>query len=158
MYGVKGKDNKSSKPIMDLTTGIIYDSVTIAVEQLGLDSKCITKVAACARGTKTSAYGRIFRYVDADNKPVQVPVEYNTKTIIPIKELYTGIVYNNETEAANDLGITKSYVSQILLGKVSSSKYAFVKMPSKEIKAAKKCKVNDLVLDKYKYLIIPCQD
>lgn len=158
MYGIKGKDNKSSKPIIDLTTGVIYDSVTIAVEQLGFDNKCLTKIAACARGAKTSAYGRIFRYVDENKKPIQVPIEYNIKTVTPIKELYTNTVYNSEVEAANDLGITKGYVSQILLGKISSSKYAFVKMPSKEIKVLKKCKVNNLVLDKYKYLITPCQD
>ena len=158
MFGVKGKDNKTSKPVLDITTDIIYDSVTIAAEQLGLSANAVTKIAACARGTKTSAYGHIFRYVDKNNKPIQVPVEYNIKEVTPIKDLLTERVFYTEEEIAKALGTTKSYISKILLGKIKSEKYCIEKLPTTKIKVPKKCKVNDLVLKKYKYLITPCLD
>ena len=158
IFGIKGKDNKSSKPIIDITTDTMYDSVTIAAEQLGLDNSAVTKIAACARGTKTSAYGHIFRYIDKNNNPIQVPVEYNIKEVAPIKDLLTGNIFNTEEEIAKFLGTTKSYISRILLGKIKSEKYCIEKLPSIQIKVPKKCKVNDLVLKKYKYLITPCLD
>ena len=67
-------------------------------------------------------------------------------------------VFYTEEEIAKALGTTKSYISKILLGKIKSEKYCIEKLPTTKIKVPKKCKVNDLVLKKYKYLITPCLD
>jgi len=52
MYGKKGKLNHSSKPIIDITTGIITN---------------ISKVCSCAKGIRNSALGHVFRYLDKNN-------------------------------------------------------------------------------------------
>lgn len=75
-----------------------------------------------------------------------------------IKDLLTERIFYIEEEIAKALGTTKSYILKILLGKIKSEKYCIEKLPITKIKVPKKCKVNDLVLKKYKYLITPCLD
>lgn len=96
MFGIKGSENHSSKRIIDLTTGVIYDSVTLAAKELNLESSAITKIAACARGKKPSAYQRVFRYVDENDNPIYVDIECNTKIITPILDINTNRIYNTE--------------------------------------------------------------
>lgn len=153
MFGVKGINNKSSKRVIDITTGNIYNSVTEACEILNLGTKAISKVAACARGSKTSAYNKIFRYLDDNNNPIYVEIPLNTKEIHPILDISTNKKYNTIEEAAKDINVSKSGISQVLLGQRSNIYgHKFIKLNSEKIKIPKKCKVYNLVLEKYKYL------
>lgn len=63
MYGKKGKDSPSSKPVIELTTGKTYDSAVIAADQLNLN---FSHVCATARGTRGSTGGFVFRYLDGN--------------------------------------------------------------------------------------------
>jgi group I intron endonuclease len=60
MYGKKGKDNKTSRAVIDLTTDIIYESAMMAAEKLNLN---FSHTCASARGTRGSTGGHIFRYI-----------------------------------------------------------------------------------------------
>lgn len=153
MFGVKGVNNASSKRIIDITTDIIYNSITEACDILNLGNKAISKVVACAKGNRTSAYNRIFRYLDTNNNPIYVEIPLNFKEIHPILDITTNIKYNTIEEAAKSIKVSKAGISQVLLGKRNSiHNHKFIKLNNEIIKVPKKCKVYNLVLEKYKYL------
>ena len=60
MYGKRGSENSTSKRVIDLMTGKIYESAMIASEELNLN---FSHICATARGTRASTGGRVFRYV-----------------------------------------------------------------------------------------------
>ena len=68
MYGKKGKLNPTSKRVIELTTGKIYDSASLAAEDLQLN---FSHICAVARGTRGSHKGYVFRYLDENNNPIQ---------------------------------------------------------------------------------------
>lgn len=72
MFGKKGKENPTSKRIIDLTTGICYDSASEACEKLGYKTKVLGKICACARGDRWFTKHRTFRYLDEEGKPIIV--------------------------------------------------------------------------------------
>ena len=60
MYGKTGKKNGASKPIIDLTTGKIYESANLAAKDLNLSP---SHICATARGDRGSTNNKIFRYL-----------------------------------------------------------------------------------------------
>jgi group I intron endonuclease len=67
-YGKVGVLNSTSKPILDLTTGMRYESACLAAKALKLN---FSHVCAVARGKRGSTGGRVFRYIDNYNKPIK---------------------------------------------------------------------------------------
>lgn len=70
MFGKIGKDNSTSKAIIDITTGKIYASASDIMRELKVSD--VSKICAVARGERISAYNKIFRYVDSENHPIIV--------------------------------------------------------------------------------------
>lgn len=68
MYGKKGFDNLSSKPVIEITTGKKYGSASVAAEQLGVN---FSHVCAVARGDRGSTGGFVFRYLDDNHEPIR---------------------------------------------------------------------------------------
>lgn len=68
MYGKKGKLNVTSKKIIELTTGKIYGSASLAADDLQLS---FSHVCSVARGERGSHKGYVFRYLDENNKPIK---------------------------------------------------------------------------------------
>lgn len=68
MYGKRGALNNTSKRILDLTTGIIYESAMLASDELDLN---FSHVCAVARGKRGSHKDHVFRYVDENNNIIQ---------------------------------------------------------------------------------------
>ena len=68
MYGKRGALNHTSKPIVDLTTDIIYESAMIASDELDLN---FSHVCAVARGERGSHKNHVFRYIDKNNNIIQ---------------------------------------------------------------------------------------
>lgn len=69
MYGKRGALNHTSKRILDLTTGIIYESAMLASDELDLN---FSHVCAVARGKRGSHKDHVFRYVDENNNIIQL--------------------------------------------------------------------------------------
>ena len=82
MYGKCGELNKSSKTVIDITTGKVYGSAMIAAKENGLN---FSHICACARGTRGSTGGKIFRYLD-NNKNIILPEERKTTRFQKIKD------------------------------------------------------------------------
>lgn len=86
MYGKTGSLNTTSKKVVELTTGNIYESASLAANDLGLN---FSHVCAVARGTRGSHKGYVFRYLDKNNMPIQSPnfakIKYKSvqQSIIP---------------------------------------------------------------------------
>ena len=70
MFGVTGKDNLTSKKVLELTTGKYYYSVSDASKELKLN---LSHCAAVARGERGSTGGYVFRYVDENDIPILNP-------------------------------------------------------------------------------------
>lgn len=70
MYGRKGKDNPLSVRVIELTTGNMYDSATIAAQSLNVQRP---HISAVCKGTRSSVNGYVFRYLDSNNQIVQYP-------------------------------------------------------------------------------------
>lgn len=68
MFGKKGSQNVTSKKIVELTTGKIYGSASLAAEDLNIN---FSHVCAVARGKRGSHKGYVFRYLDENNIPIQ---------------------------------------------------------------------------------------
>lgn len=68
MYGKVGSLNATSKRVIELTTGRIYESAMLASKELGIN---FSHVCAVARGTRGSHKGYVFRYLDENNRPIQ---------------------------------------------------------------------------------------
>lgn len=66
--GKKGSQNVTSKKIVELTTGKIYESASLAAEDLNIN---FSHVCAVARGKRGSHKGYAFRYLDENNIPIQ---------------------------------------------------------------------------------------
>jgi hypothetical protein len=64
MFGKKGSLNATSKSVIDLTTGKVYDSASQAAEELKLN---FSHVCAVARGSRGSTGGHVFRYYKNNN-------------------------------------------------------------------------------------------
>lgn len=65
MYGKKGELNVTSKKVIELTTGKVYGSASLAAEELELS---FSHVCAVARGERGSTGGYVFRYIDENNE------------------------------------------------------------------------------------------
>lgn len=87
-------------------TGMIYDSVNGAAEALNINRSGISNAL---RGAAKTAGGFHWEYVDSDR-----PGKYGSRRIICVE---TGIVYQSLQEAANTIGIHRSGISNVLLGK-----------------------------------------
>lgn len=68
MWNKTGYQNATSKKIIELTTGNIYESANLAAIDLNLN---FSHVCAVARGKRGSHKGYVFRYLDEDNNPIQ---------------------------------------------------------------------------------------
>lgn len=70
MWGKRGKDNPSSKPVIDLISGKKYDSAIEAAKDLSKNDA--SKICAVCRGDRGSAYNKIFRYLDKEGNIIKV--------------------------------------------------------------------------------------
>lgn len=68
MYGKVGKLNATSKKVIELTTGIIYESAMQASKILNIN---FSHICATARGARGSTGGFVFRYLDENNNIIQ---------------------------------------------------------------------------------------
>lgn len=68
MYGKTGSENPTSKPIVDLTTGVIYGAAMEAARELNLN---FSHVCAVARGTRGATGGKVFRFINENNEIIQ---------------------------------------------------------------------------------------
>ena len=68
MYGKRGELNATSKKVIELTTGKIYNSAMLAADNLQLE---FSHVCSVARGDRGSHKGYVFRYLDENNKPIK---------------------------------------------------------------------------------------
>lgn len=69
MFGKTGELNKTSKKVLELTTGRIYGSACEAARELKLG---FSHVCAVARGERGSTGGYVFRYLDENNNPIKI--------------------------------------------------------------------------------------
>lgn len=63
MYKKRGKENPTSKKTIELTTGLIFDNLTLACEYFNTS---ISHSASVARGERGSTNGKVFRYMNDD--------------------------------------------------------------------------------------------
>ena len=68
MYGKRGELNATSKKVIELTTGKIYNSAMLAADDLQLE---FSHVCSVARGDRGSHKGYVFRYLDKNDKPIK---------------------------------------------------------------------------------------
>lgn len=122
------------KPVLDLTTGVFYKNTLETERKLG-----VSHVRDNCIGLQGTTHGRVFRYVDENNKiiksdfPSVDTLVYN-KVLDEYKEYVvenkrknqrkgnilheqTGRVYKSTREAAKECGVSRQSVSDILNGK-----------------------------------------
>lgn len=119
MYGKKGAENKTSKKLIELKTNTIFQSVTIAAEILGLN---LSHIASVCRGKRSSTGGYVFRYLDDNNKiiDVEAPKKNRARRII---NLDTKEVFNSFKEIENKLNkkIDSGNIIKNIKGKTKTS-------------------------------------
>lgn len=88
MYGKRGSQNVTSKPIIDLTTDKIYKSAMLAAEDLKLN---FSHICASARGTRGSTGGHVFRYLDENNEIIQPETYAHIKSLKTQERIFAQI-------------------------------------------------------------------
>ena len=95
MYGIKGKDNPSSIPVINITKNRIYASATECAE---IEKISISKVCAVCRGDRASTNYCIYRYLDKDENIVEPYVKMKVKNI-RVVNLDTNEIFNSIKDA-----------------------------------------------------------
>ena len=90
MFGKTGELNKTSKKIIELTTGKIYNSASEAAKELKLS---FSHVCAVARGKRGSTGGYVFRYLDKNNNPIKIENSAKIKTLKIKKNILPKFLY-----------------------------------------------------------------
>lgn len=80
MFGKYGKENGHSMPIIEITTGLRFESACLAAKHFNLN---FSHICASARGSRGSTGGYIFRYLDKDNQPIK------PETTCVVKNIHT---------------------------------------------------------------------
>lgn len=119
MYNVKGKMNKTSKPIIELKTNKHYDSITQAANELNLN---LSHIAAVCRGNRNSTGGYMFRFIDENGNTIETE-RSSVNRARRIKNKTTGKIYNSFKEIEEDLKIKidSSNIIKNIQGKTKSS-------------------------------------
>lgn len=68
MYGKRGKLNVTSKPIIELTTGTVFESASLAAEHFNVN---LSHVCSIARGERGSTQGYVFRYLNLEGRIIK---------------------------------------------------------------------------------------
>ena len=68
MFGCCGNKNGRSRAVIELTTGEIFESANLAASYYHIN---FSHVCACARGTRGSTAGKVFRYLDENQQPIK---------------------------------------------------------------------------------------
>lgn len=68
MYGKRGKLNNTSKPTIELTTGMTFESASLAAEYFDVS---FSHTCSVARGKRGSTQGYVFRYLDSNGKIIK---------------------------------------------------------------------------------------
>lgn len=95
MYGIKGKDNPSSIPVINITQNKIYASATECAE---IEKISVSKVCAVCRGDRASTNYCIYRYLDKDENILEPHVKMKVKSI-KIVNLDTNEIFNSIKDA-----------------------------------------------------------
>lgn len=154
MFGKKGELSASSKPVIDITTGVTYVSATDAAEKLGLGEKAVTKICAVARGDRHSAYERVFRYLDTENKPIFVNIPTVKKSVKYVIDVLNNVIYQDLKDAAKAVGAKVDSIRDVCNGRAKSCYGVYFKYGEEhEVEYIKPNKIYDKVLPEYKYLV-----
>lgn len=103
MFGRRGIDSPSSKRLIDIHTGEIFESATICANKLGMSQ---SKICSVCRGDRGSTGGRVFRYIDKDNnciEPTVAAAPFRKRVI----RVYTGEIYNNCADTVKSINSTR---------------------------------------------------
>lgn len=152
MYGKKGKLNPTSKPIIDITTGDIFDSATEASVHLWLDTSSITKICVSARGDRHSAYKHIYRYLE-NGKPVIVNLPISERNVDYILDLTENKKYKDLESASRLTGFKLESIRTCCRRKDSLFNHKFRYGEKHIIQYIKAPKIYDNILEKYKYVV-----
>lgn len=117
MYGKRGKDNPSSKPIIDLTTGEIFDSATSICEAYNYPLHTVTKICACARGDRWFTNHKTYRYLDSNNPPIIVNLPKTRKTTYIYYDKTNNITYFSLTELSHKHNLPRADINYYILAK-----------------------------------------
>ena len=152
MYGKKGKLSPSSKPIIDITTGEIFDSATEASIHLGLGASGVTKICASARGDRHSAYKHIYRYLEND-KPIIVNLPISERNVNYILDLTENKKYKDLESASRLTRFKLESIRTCCRRKSSLFNHKFRYGEKHIIQYIKAPKIYDNILEKYKYVV-----
>lgn len=101
MFGKTGSLNKTSKPVMNITTSKKYES---ACECARIEEISFSHVCAVCRGDRGTVNGNIYRYIDKEGKIIEPEIQKAKPVRRSIKCVQTGIVYKNCNDAQRKLG------------------------------------------------------
>lgn len=119
MYQKRGSLNKTSKPVQELKTGLIFESAMIASEYFGLN---FSHICAVCRGERNSTGKYIFRYIDENNKIIETSRSKISRGR-RIKNKTTGEIFNSFKEISEtyNRNIDSGNIIKVIKGKAKTS-------------------------------------
>lgn len=126
LFGVFGKENKLSKPIVWLNYGRIFYGISEASRETGLST---SSIVAILKGRRLSYLGNVFEYLNEDNGEYSSrrrAIEYrkSLKNDISDKKIVcieTGNTYASYVDAASSLRLSKGNIHHVLFGRRKST-------------------------------------
>lgn len=152
MFGKTGKLSPSSKPIIDLTTGKIYDSATEFCKLNDWPISEVPFICKCCTGQRMSTKGRVFRRIK--NGEIEIlPKPTTTKSLTEVIDLTTNKRYIDAHECAEHLHVRYGAVLQACQGKFKINGHELKYGESKKYLIYSFNKANNNVLQKYQHMV-----
>lgn len=126
MYGIKGKDNPTSKRTMNVTKNIIYDSITeCALKEYG-DIKYVKNISSVCnpKSNKFSFRGNIYCFIDDDGNYIKKETsKISFVRNVKIIDKKSNKIFNSISETAKYFNISTSMVRDRIYGRIKKDKF-----------------------------------
>lgn len=152
MYGKTGKLSPSSKPIIDLTTGVQYESATEFCRLNNWPISMVPNICKCCKGQRMNTHGHIFRRlingtIENISKPTTI------KLLTEVIDMTTDLHYIDAHECSRILQIRYGTILQACQGKFKINGHILKYGETKKYLMYSFNKSNCNVLQEYQHMV-----
>lgn len=152
MYGKCRGLNPTAKPIIDLTTGITYDSIIGYIRDNKMNESEITKICQCCKGQRMSSGGHVLRYI-INGEPENIKQKTTTKTFTSIVDETSGEIFIDCHDCAKYFNRSLNDIRLACRGKYKINGHILRYGNKVKYEVMSYNKANSKVLPQYRHLV-----
>lgn len=127
MYGKTGKLNPTSKPIMNVTTGVAYENITDCAIKEFNNIKCVKQLSRVVdpKSNRFTYKGCVYRRLDEDGNIIEKEYVQQNESFnkVMVIDLISNRIFSSISECAKYFNISDSMVRDRIYGRTKIDKY-----------------------------------